>query len=166
MKVWLTILLATLLTCDTDAQTMQVWMRDGSQRQYAVNEIESITFSESTDMDNARQEIEQFLDDWNDAMVTADTVRLGAMMDDEIILRHITGMTQTKREWLEEVASGSMKYHKIVKRDVSITFASEGSASMSFTSVITATIWGSYGTWTLSGTMKLVKRIGRWIRIE
>ena len=166
MKVWLTILLATLLTCDTDAQTMQVWMKDGSQRQYAVSEIESITFSESTDMDNARQEIEQFLDDWNDAMVTADTVRLGAMMDDEIILRHITGMTQTKREWLDEVASGSMKYHKIVKRDVSITFASDGSASVSFTSVITATIWGSYGTWTLSGTMKLVKRSGRWIRIE
>ena len=155
-----------LLVCGANAQTMQVWMKDGSQRQYAVNEIESITFSESTDMDNARQEIEQFLDDWNDAMVTADTVRLGAMMDDEIILRHITGMTQTKREWLEEVASGSMKYHKIVKRDVSITFASDGSASVSFTSVITATIWGSYGTWTLSGTMKLVKRSGRWIRIE
>ena len=99
-------------------------------------------------------------------MVAADTARLGAMMDDSIILRHITGMTQTKREWLEEVASGSMKYHKIVKRDVSISFASNGSASVSFTSVRTATIWGSYGTWTLSGSMRLVKRNGRWIRVE
>ncbi len=74
--------------------------------------------------------------------------------------------TQTKREWLEEVASGSMKYHKIEKRDVVVTSNSDGSASVSFTSVITATIWGSYGTWTLSGTMRLVKRSGRWIRVE
>ena len=167
MTKLLSTILFPLLVSACEAQTMQVWMKDGTQRQYAVSEIESVMFSEDkTDMEQLRQEIEQFLDDWNDAMVTADTVRLGAMMDDEIILRHITGMTQTKREWLEEVASGSMKYHKIVKRDVSITFASDGSASVSFTSVITATIWGSYGTWTLSGTMKLVKRNGRWIRIE
>ena len=117
-------------------------------------------------MEKINQEIEQFLDDWNAAMIAADTVRLGAMMDDGIILRHITGMTQTKREWLEEVASGSMKYHKIEKRDVVVTSNSDGSASVSFTSVITATIWGSYGTWTLSGTMRLVKRSERWIRVE
>lgn len=155
-----------LLVCGANAQTMQVWMKDGTRQDYALSSIESITFSELTDMDLARQEIEQFLDDWNAAMIAADTARLGAMMDDSIILRHITGMTQTKREWLEEVASGSMKYHKIVKRDVSISFASDGSASVSFTSVITATIWGSYGTWTLSGSMRLVKRNGRWIRVE
>ena len=155
-----------LLVCDAKAQTMQVWMKDGTRQDYALSSIESITFSEQIDMDLARQEVERFLDDWNEAMVAADTARLGAMMDDNIILRHITGMTQTKREWLEEVASGSMKYHKIVKRDVSISIASDGSNSVSFMSVITATIWGSYGTWTLSGSMRLVKRNGRWIRVE
>ena len=166
MHKLLMIICPFLLVCGAKAQTMQVWLKDGTRQDYAVSSIESITFSEQTDMDLARQEIERSLDDWNAAMVAADTVRLGAMMDDSIILHHITGMTQTKREWLEEVDSGSMKYHKIVKRDVSISFASDGSASVSFTSVITATIWGSYGTWTLSGTMKLVKRSGRWIRIE
>ena len=87
-------------------------------------------------------------------------------MDDGIILRHITGMTQTKREWLEEVASGSMKYHKIEKRNVKVSLNADGSVNVSFTSVITATIWGSYGTWTLNGTMLLVKRNGKWIRTE
>ncbi|MBR3413989.1 MAG: hypothetical protein IKG81_15010 [Bacteroidales bacterium] len=47
-----------------------------------------------------------------------------------------------------------------------VTSNSDSSASVSFTSVITATIWGSYGTWTLSGTMRLVKRNGRWIRVD
>ena len=157
----------TLLVCVCEAQTMRVWMKDGSERQYAVSEIESVTFSEEgTSMEQLKKEIEQFLDYWNAAMIAADTVRLGAMMDDDIILHHITGMTQTKREWLEEVASGSMKYHKIEKRNVVVTSNSDGNASVSFTSVITATIWGSYDTWTLNGTMRLVKRNGRWIRTE
>ncbi len=167
MEKLLSTICCMLLVCACEAQTMRLWMKDGSERQFAVCEIVSVTFSEEeTSMEQLKTEIEQFLDDWNAAMIAADTVRLGAMMDDDIILRHITGMTQTKREWLEEVASGSMKYHKIEKRDVVVTSNSDGSASVPFTSVITATIWGSYGTWTLSGTMRLVKRSGRWIRVE
>ena len=167
MEKLLSTICCTLLACACEAQTMRVWMKDGSERQFAVSEIESVTFSEEeTSMEQQKKEIEQFLDDWNAAMIAEDTVRLGAMMDDGIILRHITGMTQTKREWLEEVASGSMKYHKIEKRDVVVTSNSDGSASVSFTSVITATIWGSYGTWTLSGIMRLVKRSGRWVRVD
>ena len=156
-----------LLVCACEAQTMRVWMKDGSERQFAVSEVDSVTFSkEGISMEQRKKEIEQFLDNWNAAMIAADTARLGSMMDDGIILRHITGMTQTKREWLEEVGSGSMEYHKIEKRDVVVTSNDNGSASVSFTSIITATIWGSYGTWTLSGTMRLVKRSGRWIRVE
>ena len=167
MTKLLSTILFPLLVSACEAQTMQVWIKDGTQRQYAVSEIESITFSEEkADMEQLRQEIEQFLDEWNDAMVAADTIRLGAIMGDGIILRHITGMTQTKREWLEEVASGSMKYHKIEKRNVKVSLNADGSVSVSFTSVITATIWGSYGTWTLNGTMRLVKRNGKWIRTE
>ncbi len=167
MTKLLSTILFPLLVSACEAQTMQVWMRDGTQRQFAVSEIESVTFSEDeTDMEQVRREIEQFLDEWNDAMVAADTTQLGSMMDEGIILRHITGMTQTKREWLEEVASGSMKYHQIEKRNIKVSLNADGSVSVSFTSVITATIWGSYGTWTLNGTMRLVKRSGKWIRTE
>ena len=144
-----------LASCSKDDEIEEVTTKDDG------------TYSgEETNTEQMRQEIEQFLDDWNNAMIAADTARLGAMMDNDIILRHITGMTQTKREWLEEVASGSMTYHKIETRDVAVTFNSQGSAIVSFTSVITATIWGGYGTWTLSGKMRLVRRIGRWIRTE
>ena len=87
-------------------------------------------------------------------------------MADDIILRHITGQTQTKQEWLNEVASGSMDYHKIEQRDVNIQFINSETADVSFTSVITATIWGSYGTWTLHNTMRLARINGRWIRVK
>ena len=34
-----------LLVSSCEAQTMRVWMKDGSERQFAVSEIESVTFS-------------------------------------------------------------------------------------------------------------------------
>ena len=139
MKKLLPTICCMLLVCACEAQTRRVWMKDGSERQFAVSEVDSVTFSkEGTSMEQRKKEIEQFLDDWNAAMIAADTARLGSMM----------------------------KYHKIEKRDVVVTSNDNGSASVSFTPVITATIWGSYGTWTLSGTMRLVKRSGRWIRVE
>ena len=75
MNKLLTTISCTLLVCACEAQTMRVWMKDGSERQFAVSEIESVTFSEEdTSMEQLKKEIEQFLDDWNDAMIAADTV--------------------------------------------------------------------------------------------
>ena len=52
-------------------------MKNGAERQFAVSEIECVTFSvEETSMEQIKQDIEQFLDDWNAAMIAADTVRL------------------------------------------------------------------------------------------
>ncbi len=116
--------------------------------------------------EQARQEIAQFLREWSAAMIAADTEALGRMMADDIVLTHITGQTQTKQEWLEEVAGGSMDYHEIENRDVNITLIDSLTADLSFTSVITATIWGSRGTWTLHNNMRLAKHNGRWIRVN
>ena len=118
------------------------------------------------DMEKAREEIRQFLDEWRTAMIDADTVKLGSMLADDIILRHITGQTQTKREWLDEVAGGSMDYHEIEQRDVNIEFVNNEIADVAFTSIITATIWGSKGTWTLHSTMRLARINSHWIRVK
>ena len=127
---------------------------------------ESTNQHDEYDMEQVKQEIEQWLTQWGQAMVDADTVKLGSMMADDIVLRHITGQTQTKREWLDEVASGSMDYHEIHYRDVNINVIDRDNAELSYTSVITATIWGGYGTWTLQGSGRLARRNGKWISIN
>ena len=111
-------------------------------------------------------EAKAFLDQWNAAMVASDTASLDAMMDDDIVLHHMSGATQSKREWLTDVARGTFRYHKVEKRRVKVTSQDDGTLLISFTSTITATVWGSRGTWTLSGSMRLARRNDRWIRIE
>ena len=127
---------------------------------------ESTGQNDDYDMEQVKQEIEQWLTEWGQAMVDADTAKLSSMMADDIVVRHITGRTQTKREWLDEVASGSMDYHEIHYRDVEVNVIDRNNAELSYTSVITATIWGGYGTWTLQGSGRLARRNGKWISIN
>jgi hypothetical protein len=113
-----------------------------------------------------QKEVDRYLDRWNAAMVAADTASLAAMMDEAIVLRHLSGATQTRGEWLADVKAGKMKYHHAEKSDVRIRQEKDGSVTVHFTSVVTATIYGSRGTWTLHPTMRLVHRNEQWIRTE
>ena len=97
-----------------------------------------------------------------EAMVEQDVNTLSYLMDDDLILRHITGKTQTKKEWLNDVASGNMFYINIENTKMDIKIDGDR-ATIDHTNIIEARIYGSYGTWTLSGTSYYVKRSNRWI---
>ncbi len=96
------------------------------------------------------------------AMVEQDVDTLSSLMDDDLILRHITGETQTKEEWLDDIASGNMHYINIENTKMDINISGDR-ATIEHTSIIEARIYGSYGTWTLSGTSYYMKRSNRWI---
>ncbi len=112
------------------------------------------------------KEVNQYLDRWNAAMVAADTTTLSQMMDAAIVLRHLSGATQTRSEWLADVKAGTMRYHHVEKHDVRIRQEKDGSVTVHSTSVATPTLWRSCGPWTLHPTTRLVRRNGQWIRTE
>ena len=61
MNKLLSTICCMLLVSSCEAQTMRVWMKDGSERQFAVREIESVTFSkEEVSMEQLKKEIEHF----------------------------------------------------------------------------------------------------------
>lgn len=83
-----------------------------------------------------------------EAMVRADTAALDVLLDDSFTLTHMTGYVQPKREWLEAIDAGEMRYHAM--EDVSVTVDAEGSERVLTTRTRTdATIWGSRSTWPL-----------------
>ena len=92
-----------------------------------------------------------------EAMVEQDVNTLSYLMDDDLILRHITGKTQTKKEWLDDVATGNMFYINIENTKIDINIDGDR-ATIDHTNIIEARIYGSHGTWTLSGTSYYVKR--------
>ena len=120
---------------------------------------------EQEDMTEQQQEIVAFLDSWAQAMVDRDVATLGSLMSDDLILVHITGATQTKQEWLDEIAAETMRYYSI-RLENEVIEVSGNRASAVYISVLDARIWGSRNTWRLNVTMYMAKISGRWIRVN
>jgi len=98
-----------------------------------------------------RQEIEQILECYrvqNAAMVTRDTERLDALLDDGYVAIHIGGYRQPKREWLEQISSGQMAYHSIEEQSTTVTVDGD-TAILDAKALVDATIYGGRATWPL-----------------
>ncbi len=106
-----------------------------------------------------------WIEQWAKAMVAQDVETLSSMMADDIVIRHITGATQTKQEWLDEVGEGSMRYYDIQHEDINITINGDY-ATATYVMVINANIWGSTGTWRINTTRYLQWNGSTWIRIN
>lgn len=97
-----------------------------------------------------------------DAMVEKDIEALDRMMDDDLILRHITGATQTKDEWLSCIENEEMRYFNIDVQKITDE-VNGNTAVVHHTAALDARIYGSRGTWTLTGESYYEKRDGEWI---
>ena len=97
------------------------------------------------------------------AMVKKDLNTLDEIVDDDIVIRHMTGTTQTKQEWIDDIASGALRYDSIEILDPTVEINGD-TATISYTSLIAANAYGSYSdSWRMSGTATYIKKNGKWI---
>ncbi len=98
-------------------------------------------------------------------MVEQDTDLLDELLDDNFALEHMTGYVQPKREWLQHIDSGRMRYHSAQERSTTVTVSGD-SAVVVGRSVVDATIWGGRGTWNLQLTTRYKRRDGQWRAVD
>lgn len=113
------------------------------------------------DEDQLREAHRQMLAAMLERRVTA----LGALLADEFVLTHMTGYRQPKLEWLEAVQSGQMRYHTAKDRSVDVEVNGD-TAVLVGKSVVSATIYGARGTWSLQLTTRYQRRHARWIAVD
>lgn len=95
------------------------------------------------------------------AMLARDVARLDALLEDGYVLTHMTGMRQSKADWLEAVASGTMRYHAARERSVEVEVVGDR-AEVVGRDVVEATIYGAHGTWNLQLVTDFVRHGGQW----
>ena len=139
-------------------QTVQQWLEEGGFDDVRAQRP-------SIDNADAERQVAAAYRARCDAMVRGDTDELDRLLSDDLVLRHITGATQTKEEWLDDVAAERMKYYNIDIQDCAVTVDGDR-AECRHTSVIDARINGSRGTWTLSGTSYYENQDGQWIAVN
>ena len=84
-----------------------------------------------------------------EAMVAGDVAELDAILVEDFTLTHMTGYVQAKAEWLDDIETGQMQYHRM--ETVEATISAEGTTpGLTARTLTDATIWGSRATWRLT----------------
>ena len=99
--------------------------------------------------------------DQNRWMVEGRTDRLAELLADNYTVIHISGYQQDKAEWLDQIDSGRMTYDAV--REVSAVVEIEGeTAVLTAQALVTATIYGTHGTWPLKSVTQYARPDGTW----
>ncbi len=57
---------------------------------------------------------------WGDATLKGDAAALGKLLGDDLTYTHSSGRTETKKEFIEALQSGAMKYVSIVEENMAV----------------------------------------------
>ena len=113
-----------------------------------------------------RQQIEQLYQEMYRAMVEKDTTTLNRVHADDFVLVHMTGMRQSKQEYINAIADGTLNYFSAKHEQMDIQIDGD-TATLTGRSCVTAAVFGGgRGTWRLQLRFQLVKRDERWLFTE
>lgn len=112
-------------------------------------------------MDTPEQEVYAVYKKLYEAMIEKDTDTINNLLMDGIILVHITGVKQSKREWLRAIENESMKYYSTKEENIEIVLK-EKKATLIAQNKVDAKIYGLRNTWPLQLTMSMVKFENDW----
>lgn len=110
----------------------------------------------------------QLYRDLCEASIRKDKTGIAAVLADDYALIHMTGMRQSKRDYLAAVLDGTLNYYSADHEAIEVTIASDGrSASIRARSRVNAAVFGGgRHTWRLQQQLKAVKREGAWLLVE
>jgi uncharacterized protein (TIGR02246 family) len=109
-----------------------------------------------------RQQIEQLYSEMYRAMVEKDLATLDRVHADEFVLVHMTGMRQSKEEYINAILDGTLNYYLASHEQIDIAIDGDRATLTGRSRVTAAVFGGGRGTWRLQLRFQLAKRDGRW----
>lgn len=100
------------------------------------------------------------------AMIAKDTVALSAMLDDDFVLVHMTGMRQPKKEYLRYIADGTLNYYSCEDTKLDIIVRQDSATIIGRSHVDAAVFGGSHHRWPLQLTITLKRQDNKWFMTE
>lgn len=95
-------------------------------------------------------------------MIEKNADKLRGIMSDNYYLLHMTGIRQTKEEFLNGLLDGTFNYYSAVHDQIEVRIDA-GSAAMTGRSRVSAVVYGGRKhTWKLQGDFTLKKENGSW----
>ena len=99
-------------------------------------------------------------------MIEKDMELLGESMDESFVLVHMTGMRQTKHQYMDYIANGTLNYYSEKTERMEIAVSGDQAEIVGQSRVNAAVFGGGKHVWNLQLSMKAVKRNGKWYMTE
>ena len=101
-------------------------------------------------------------------MLAADTAHLRTLLSVSSTLTHMTGVVQTRDEWMDAIDAGQMRYSAATEKAIRVQPGTTAdTAVLVGQHLCTASIYGARGTWPLQLTIDYAKQAdGSWIATE
>ena len=96
------------------------------------------------------------------AMVEKDTATLNRVHADDFVLTHMTGMHQSKQEYIRAIAGGTLNYYSAEHEQMDIKIDGNHATLTGRSRVNAAVFGGGRHTWRLQLHFNLVKEDGKW----
>ena len=100
------------------------------------------------------------------AMIDKDTATLNRVHADDFVLTHMTGMHQSKQEYIRAIAEGTLNYYSAEHEQMEIKVSGNHATLTGRSRVNAAVFGGGRNTWRLQLRFQLIKRDGQWLFTE
>ena len=109
-----------------------------------------------------KQQIIKLYKEMYTAMVSKDRAELERVHDDSFVLVHMTGMRQSKQDYIKAIMDGMLNYYSAEHEDMQVKADGDTAVLIGRSKVTAAVFGGSKHTWRLQLRFQLVKKNNEW----
>ena len=113
-----------------------------------------------------KEQIMQLYETMYKAMIAKDMEVLDEVHDEHFILIHMTGMRQSKQEYLKAIKNGTLNYYSAKHEQMEVDITGDRATLQGQSRVEAAVFGGGRHTWRLQLRFQLIRRQGTWYFTE
>lgn len=98
-----------------------------------------------------------------EASINKDLIKLGEILSDDYVLVHMTGMKQTKEDYLDSVKSGELSYFESKHESIDVNINGDDATIIGKTKTLASPFGTSKSWWSVRQDLKAKKIDGKWI---
>ena len=122
-----------------------------------VNVISNVT------LNFQQEEVLERFKEFLKAMIEKDEKKLNEIIDDNYTLTHMSGKTQTKEEFIDDIMKGILNYYNSTIIETEITIINDNLTRIIADVELEAKVYGIKGTWTLNTDLSMKKVDNEWL---
>ena len=114
------------------------------------------------ELTKSQEEVLERFKEFQKAMIEKDSIKLNEIISENYTLTHMSGKTQTKQEYIDEIMNGTLNYYKSIIDNPQITIFEDTKAVLKADVTLDAKVYGMKGTWTLHSAQSMEKIDNKW----